>query len=57
MQTVAMMIGIVTIITRMSWLCNIFLCYQGYRIVPCANEAQGYKIVIEVVCKLEIISV
>ena len=47
MQTVAMMIGIVTIITRMSWLCNIFLCYQGYRIVPCANEAQGYKIVIE----------
>ena len=47
MITVTRMIGIVTIITQISWSCNIVLYYQSYSIVLCASKAQRYKMVIE----------
>ena len=47
MITVTRMIGIVTIITQISWPCNIVLYYQSHSIVLCARQAQRYKMVIE----------
>ena len=47
MITVTRMIGIVTIITQISWSCNIVLYYQSYSIVLCASKAQRYIMVIE----------
>ena len=47
MITVTRMIGIVTIITQISWSCNFVLYYQSYSIVLCASKAQRYIMAIE----------